>query len=218
MGIEKELAVSQPAYYTIDMKMTQESLYHMVSVEKHLNPSAPLGVWMMFSASVWLCFACFLAALIRCIMEILIGEYRIQGSLGAAAVFLCVTFLLRYLGPRLIRSGLFNSDCSNRMQLDHAWRHFLIKNGEPRTVTYKFYGNYFSTSGGRSVHEYNQISRICETDRCFVLYTLDHGGYLLDKKQMGPCSLSSLRLFLSERSGKTVKWVQVREYTPAKSN
>lgn len=218
MKTEKELAKSQSACYTIDMKMTQESLYHMVSVDKHLNPSAPMWVWMIFGILICLCFACFLAAFLLCAVKAAMGEYMIGGSFRTAAAFLCLAFLLRTLGPRFIRSGLFNSDRSNRLQLDTAWRKFLIKNGEPRTVTYVFYRTYFSTSGGPFVHEYSQISRICETDQCLVLYTTDHGGYLLDKNQMGSACLSGLRFFLSERSGKAVKWVQVREYTPAESN
>ena len=109
------------------------------------------------------------------------------------------------MGPGFIRSGLFNSDRSNRMQLDTAWKRFLVKNGEPLTVTYEFYSNYFRTSGGRAVHAYSQISHICETQQCLVLYTMDHGGYLLDKRQMGAVCINGLRTFLSERSGKSVK-------------
>lgn len=218
MNAEGALNKNQPACYTIDMKMTQESLYHMVSVEKHLNPSAPLWMWVTFGFLVCLCFICFLAAIIMCIAKASMGEYGIRGILIHAAVFLSLTFLIRTLGPHLLRSGLFNSDRSNRMQLDTAWRRFLIKNGEPRTVTYEFYRNYFSTSGSRGVHEYSQISRICETHRCLVLYTRDHGGYLLDKKQIGSACLGGLRTFLTERSGKAVKWVRVREYMPVKSN
>ena len=104
------------------------------------------------------------------------------------------------------------------MQLDTAWRRFLIKNGEPHTVTYEFYRNYFSTSGGRGILEYSQIQRIYETNQCLVLYTRDHGGYLLDKKQMGAVCLSGLRALLTERSGRAVRWVQVREFTPEKNN
>lgn len=218
MKAERELIKSQPACYTIDMKMTQESLYHMVSVEKHLNPSAPLWVWMIFSILVCLCFACFLAAIVRCAVAAAMGEYMIGGSIRTAAVFLCLTYLLRKFGPCLIRSGLFNSDRSNRLQLDTAWKRFLIKNGEPHTVTYEFYRTYFSTCGGRSVHEYSQIAHICETNQCLVLYTMDHGGYLLDKEQIGSTCLSSLRAFLSERSGKAVRWIRVREFAPVKSN
>lgn len=218
MSAEGTLDRNHPACYTIDMKMTQESLYHMVSVEKQLNPSAPLRVWTTFGFLLCLCFICFLAALIMCVVKVSMGEYRIRGSLMAASVFLSLTFFIRTLGPRFIRSGLFNSDRSNRMQLDTAWRRFLIKNGEPRTVTYEFYRNYFSTSGGRGTLEYSQISRICETNQCLVLYTRDHGGYLLDKKQIGAACLSGLRTLLTERSGKTVKWVQVREFTPEKNN
>ena len=48
MSAEGKPDRNQPACYTIDMKMTQESLYHMVSVEKQLNPSAPLRVWTTF--------------------------------------------------------------------------------------------------------------------------------------------------------------------------
>ena len=72
-------------------------------------------------------------------------------------------------------------------------------------MTYEFYRNYFRTSGGRAVHAYSQISHICETQRCLVLYTMDHGGYLLDKRQMGAVCINGLRTFLSERSGKSVK-------------
>ena len=86
------------------------------------------------------------------------------------------------------------------------------------TVTYEFYRNYFSTSGGRGILEYSQIQRICETNQCLVLYTRDHGGYLLDKKQMGAVCLSGLRALLTERSGRAVRWVQVREFTPEKNN
>ena len=85
-------------------------------------------------------------------------------------------------------------------------------------MTYEFYRNYFRTSGGRAVHAYSQISHICETPRCLVLYTMDHGGYLLDKRQMGAVCINGLRTFLSERSGKSVKWIQVRDYIPVKSN
>ena len=161
MSAEGKPDRNQPACYTIDMKMTQESLYHMVSVEKQLNPSAPLMVWTTFGFLLCLCFICFLATLIMCVIKISMGEYRIRGSLTAACVFLSLTFFLRTLAPRFIRSGLFHSDRSDRMQLDTAWRRFLIKNGEPHTVTYEFYRNYFSTSGGRGILEYSQIQRIC---------------------------------------------------------
>ena len=116
MITEDQQAKTQSVCYTVDMKMNQESLYHMVSVEKHLNPSAPLP------------------------------------------------------------------------------------------------------TGCRAVHAYSQISHICETQQCLVLYTMDHGGYLLDKRQMGAVCINGLRTFLSERSGKSVKWIQVRDYIPVKSN
>ena len=54
MITEDPQAKTQSACYTVDMKMNQESLYHMVSVEKHLNPSAPLWVWLTFTALLWL--------------------------------------------------------------------------------------------------------------------------------------------------------------------
>jgi len=113
MSAEGTLDRNHPACYTIDMKMTQESLYHMVSVEKQLNPSAPLRVWTTFGFLLCLCFICFLAALIMCVIKVSMGEYRIRGSLMAASVFLSLTFFIRTLGPRFIRSGLFNSDRSN---------------------------------------------------------------------------------------------------------
>lgn len=115
MSAEGKPDRNQPACYTIDMKMTQESLYHMVSVEKQLNPSAPLRVWTTFGFLLCLCFICFLATLIMCVIKISMGEYRIRGSLTAACVFLSLTFFLRTLGPRFIRSGLFHSDRSDRM-------------------------------------------------------------------------------------------------------
>ena len=97
-----------------------------------------------------------------------------------------LAYLVRTMGPGFIRSGLFNSDCSNRMQ------------------------------GSTRMH--SQISHICETQQCLVLYTMDHGGYLLDKRQMGAVCINGLRTFLSERSGKSVKeWIQVRDDT-CKSN
>ena len=57
MITEDPQAKTQSACYTVDMKMNQESLYHMVSVEKHLNPSAPLWVWLTFTALLWTCRA-----------------------------------------------------------------------------------------------------------------------------------------------------------------
>lgn len=92
MSAEGKPDRNQPACYTIDMKMTQESLYHMVSVEKQLNPSAPLRVWTIFGFLLCLCFICFLATLIMCVIKISMGEYRIRGSLTAACVFLSLTF------------------------------------------------------------------------------------------------------------------------------
>ena len=211
MITEDPQAKTQSACYTVDMKMNQESLYHMVSVEKHLNPSAPLWVWLTFTALLWTCRA-------GCVISILLRISGIFHSLTPAIIFLILAYLVRTIGPGFIRSGLFNSDRSNRMQLDTAWKRFLVKNGEPLTVTYEFYRNYFRTSGGRAVHAYSQISHICETQRCLVLYTMDHGGYLLDKRQMGAVCINGLRTFLSERSGKSVKWIQVRDYIPVKSN
>ncbi|MGR5570311.1 MULTISPECIES: YcxB family protein [Enterocloster] len=60
-------------------------------------------------------------------------------------------------------------------------------------------------TGCRAVHAYSQISHICETQQCLLLYTRDHGGYLLDKRQMGAVCINGLRTFLFERSGKSVK-------------
>lgn len=211
MKTDNQQAGVQPACYTVDVKMTRESLYHMVSVEKQLNPSAPLWVWSVFIALLWV-------FRLSCLISVLLWALRIIPTPGSTMIFLCLAYFTRMLGPEIIRSGLFNSDRSNRMQLDTAWRNFLLKNGEPLTVTYEFYRNYFRTSGGRSVHAYSQISRICETNQCLVLYTTDHGGYLLDKRQMGTICISGLRSFLSERSGKAVKWIRVRDYIPVKSN
>ena len=211
MITEDQQTETQSVCYTVDMKMNQESLYHMVSVEKHLNPSAPLWVWLTFTALLWTCRA-------GCVISILLRIFGIFHSLTAAIIFLILAYLVRTRGSGFIRSGLFNSDRSNRMQLDTAWKRFLVKNGEPLTVTYEFYRNYFSTSGGRGILEYSQIQRICETNQCLVLYTRDHGGYLLDKKQMGAVCLSGLRALLTERSGRAVRWVQVREFTPEKNN
>ena len=163
MITEDPQAKTQSACYTVDMKMNQESLYHMVSVEKHLNPSAPLWVWLTFTALLWTCRA-------GCVISILLRISGIFHSLTPAIIFLILAYLVRTMGPGFIRSGLFNSDRSNRMQLDTAWKRFLVKNGEPLTVTYEFYRNYFRTSGGRAVHAYSQISHICETQRCLVLY------------------------------------------------
>lgn len=176
-----------------------------------MNPSAPLWVWLTFTALLWTCRA-------GCVISILLRISGIFHSLTPAIIFLILAYLVRTMGPGFIRSGLFNSDRSNRMQLDTAWKRFLVKNGEPLTVTYEFYRNYFRTSGGRAVHAYSQISHICETQRCLVLYTMDHGGYLLDKRQMGAVCINGLRTFLSERSGKSVKWIQVRDYISVKSN
>ena len=38
------------------------------------------------------------------------------------------------------------------------------------------------------------------------------------QRQMGAVCINGLRTFLSERSGKSVKWIQVRDYIPVKSN
>lgn len=208
----------QSACYKLDMKMTRESLYHMVSVERKLNPSIPLGVWFVFILLVFLCFSCFLGTAVMCAANVIMGDYYIRNRLIWCIVFLCLTFIFRSLGAICVRSGIFSSSQSNHIQLDTAWNHFLLKNGEPSTVTYEFHRNYFSTSGSRSVHEYSQISCICETNQCLVLYTMEHGGYLLDKAQMRGTCVSALRSFLAERTGKAVRWIQVNEYIPAKIN
>ena len=130
MITEDPQAKTQSVCYTVDMKMNQESLYHMVSVEKHLNPSAPLWVWLTLTALLWTCRA-------GCVISILLRIFGIFHSLTAAIIFLILAYLVRTGGPGFIRSGLFNSDRSNRMQLDTAWKRFLVKNGEPLTVTYE---------------------------------------------------------------------------------
>ena len=109
MITEDPQAKTQSACYTVDMKMNQESLYHMVSVEKHLNPSAPLWVWLTFTALLWTCR-------VGCVISILLRISGIFHSLTPAIIFLILAYLVRTMGPGFIRSGLFNSDCSNRMQ------------------------------------------------------------------------------------------------------
>ena len=156
MKTEDQQTGPQSVCYTVDMKMNRESLYHMVSVDKHLNPSAPLWVWLVFTVLLWICRA-------GCVSSIVLRIFGILHTLNAAIIFLILAYLVHTLGPGFIRSGLFNSDRSNRMQLDTAWKRFLVKNGEPLTVTYEFYRNYFRTSEGRSVHSYSQISHIFET-------------------------------------------------------
>ena len=81
MITEDQQAKTQSVCYTVDMKMNQESLYHMDSVEKHLNPSAPLWVWLTFTALLWTCRA-------GCVISILLRIFGIFHSLTAAIIFL----------------------------------------------------------------------------------------------------------------------------------
>ena len=98
MITEDPQAKTQSACYTVDMKMNQESLYHMVSVEKHLNPSAPLWVWLTFTALLWTCRA-------GCVISILLRISGIFHSLTPAIIFLILAYLVRTMGPGFIRSG-----------------------------------------------------------------------------------------------------------------
>ena len=218
MRAEKTLSDGQAACYTFYTKMNQEAMYQMISIERYLNPSAPLWAFYGLGFLICLSFLCCLTSLGICIVRLASGDGFIRGSLIAVMVFLSITFVLKNAGPGFLHSRIFGPGRGDSGQCEAAWKRFLIKNGEPLPVTYLFYKDYFRTSGGRTPHAYSGISRICETDRCLVLYTNDHGGYLLDKGQLDGVSISGLRDFLSERTGKTVKWIAVGDYIPVKSN
>mgnify|MGYP001528252483 FL=1 len=97
MITEDRQTETQSVCYTVDMKMNQESLYHMVSVEKHLNPSAPLWVWLTLTALLWTCRA-------GCVISILLRIFGIFHSLTAAIIFLILAYLVRTGGPGFILS------------------------------------------------------------------------------------------------------------------
>ena len=113
MKTEDQQTGPQSVCYTVDMKMNRESLYHMVSVDKHLNPSAPLWVWLVFTVLLWICRA-------GCVSSIVLRIFGILHTLNAAIIFLILAYLVHTLGPGFIRSGLFNSDRSIKNTPFHA--------------------------------------------------------------------------------------------------